>query len=61
MRYKYQYARLSFDYNAGEGDVSFMNDFEEQDWIVQADALVDWIQILQDKYKTLLFENNIEV
>ena len=61
MRHTYQYAKLSFSNESGEGKVAFMNDFKEQDWIVQADALVDWIYFLKKEYEALLQNHVVDV
>jgi len=61
MRHTYQYAKLSFSNESGEGKVAFMNDFKEQDWVVQADALVDWIHFLKKEYEALLQHQVVDV
>ena len=61
MRHTHQYAKLSFNSESGEGKVVFMNDFKEQDWVVQADALADWIYFLQKEYEVLLEHHVVDV
>lgn len=51
---KVQYARLKFDYDSGEGEIVYMNGFEQASWVVKADALQDWIHELQAMYNNLL-------
>jgi len=51
---KVQYARLRFDHDIGEGEIVYMNGFEQTSWVVKADALQDWIHELQTMYNNLL-------
>lgn len=43
-------------WNGEEGDVKFPNGFDEQNWVLKADALKDWICELTDKYNSLFTE-----
>jgi hypothetical protein len=45
---------LKWDWNAGEGSVKFSKAFDEQNWVLKADALQDWIVDLTDKYNSLM-------
>lgn len=45
--------KLKWDWDAGEGKVVFPKEFEELNWIVKADALIDWIADFTDKYNSL--------
>lgn len=45
---------LVWDSEIGEGKVFFPSEFLESDWIVQADAIVDWIASLQSTYDKML-------
>lgn len=51
---KVQYARLKFDHDMGEGEIVFMNGFEQENWVLKADALKDWISDLERMYHNLL-------
>ena len=42
---------LSWD--GEEGQVSW-KDFDDLHWLTRADALVDWMRLLQDKYEAML-------
>ena len=42
-----------WNWNDGFGSVHFSKEFDEQDWVLKADALKDWIVDLQDKYNSL--------
>lgn len=42
------FARLVWD--GEEGHVRFDEDFNTADWVLKADALVDWIADLQTRY-----------
>jgi len=53
---KVQYAKLKFDHFNGDGIVTFMNGFENTDWVVRADALQDWIGILTEEYNKVIAE-----
>ena len=45
---------LHWSNNEGEGCVKFPKGFDDQDWVLKADALKDWIADLTDKYNSLL-------
>ena len=46
--------KLEWNPEDGEGVVLFSTKFITSDWIVQLDALVDWIRMLQDTYDEML-------
>lgn len=46
--------KLEWSKEEGGGIVLFSPKFMTEDWIVQLDALVDWIKILQDTYNEML-------
>jgi hypothetical protein len=46
--------KFKWSWKNEEGSVSFPDGFDEQDWILKADALKDWICDLTDKYNSLM-------
>jgi hypothetical protein len=48
--------KLKWSWDAGEGDVKFPKEFRDMDWIVKADALQDWISILEKEYNATMEE-----
>jgi len=52
--------KLLWDSNLGEGNVKFPEGFDEQDWVVKADALSDWLYFLSEKYNSLMAKDCTE-
>lgn len=45
---------LKWSYARGEGKVTFGAGWNDADWVVKADALVDWIAALNEAYESHL-------
>ena len=43
--------KLKWSWSDGEGDVKFPQEFRDLDEITRADALQDWMEILEKEYK----------
>ena len=50
--------KLKWNEDAGEGYVSFPDEFNSLHWLTKADAIEDWIIGLQDKYKYVIEAKN---
>lgn len=51
-----KFPELKADLDAGEGDIKFTPDFQELSWIMRADLLQDWIEVLSAAYRQVLTE-----